>query len=155
MEERSLGKPENTRSSSSSNRQTLRSIRRNKTSVQSFRPNQHRGKFLMILIGLDVFYMIYLIKHNVEFPLFLSFLVAQICPSSQNHLPTAPMTDLSTHSPPSTSITFNYDTPPPSYDEVRNQDGRGSEPSKHVPHHSTGKFDQLKYLLPLPENYFQ
>ena len=54
MEERSLGKPENTRSSSSSNHQNVRSIRRNKTTVQSFRPNQHRGKFLMILIGLDV-----------------------------------------------------------------------------------------------------
>ena len=43
MEERSLGKPENTRSSRSSNRKTLRPIRRNKASVQSFRPNQHRG----------------------------------------------------------------------------------------------------------------
>ena len=48
MEERSIGKPENTRNSSSSNRQTLRSIRRNKTSLQSFRPNQHKGKFSII-----------------------------------------------------------------------------------------------------------
>ena len=84
---------------------------------------------------------------------FLSFIVAQIRPPSQKYFPTAPMTNLSTHSPPSISTTFNYDTPPPSYDEVRNQAGRGSEPSKHVPHHSTGKFDQLKYLLPLSENY--
>ena len=85
---------------------------------------------------------------------FLSFVVAQICPPSQKYLPTAPMTDLSTHSPPSTSTTFNYDTPPPTYDEVRNQAGRGSEPSKHVPHHSTGKFDQLKYLLPFVVRFY-
>ena len=143
MEERSLGTPENTRRSSSSNRQTLRSIRRNKTSVQSFRPNQHRGKFLMILIELDVFY---LIKYYVKFPLFLSFVVAQICPPSQNYFPTAPMTDLSTPSPPSTTQEFNYDTPPPNYDGARNQVPRGNKSSQYVPTHSTSKFDQLRYL---------
>ena len=144
MEERSLGKPENTRSSSSSNRQTLGYIRRNKTSVQSFRPNQHRGKFLMILIGLDVFNL--LIKYNVEFPLFLSFVVAQICPPSQNYFPTAQMTDLSTPSPPSTTQAFNHDTPTPSYDGVRNQVPRGNKSSQNIPTHSTSKFDQLRYL---------
>ena len=144
MEERSLGKPENTRSSSSSNHQNVRSIRRNKTTVQSFRPNQHRGKFLMILIGLDVFTL--LIKYNVEFPLFLSFVVAQICPPSQNYFPTAPITDLSTPGPPSTTQAFNYDTPPPSYDGVRNQVPRGNKSSQYVPTHSTSKLDQLRYL---------
>ena len=89
--------------------------------------------------------MLYLIKYNVEFPLFLSFVVAKICPPSQNHFPTAPMTDISTPSLPSTAQAFNYDTPPPSYDGVRNQVPRGNKSSQYVPTHSTSKFDRLRY----------
>ena len=145
MEQRSLGKPEKTRSSSLSNRQKLRSIQRNKTSVQSFRPNHHIGKKFNDMNRVRCV-LIYLIKYNVEFSLFFSFAVAQICPPSQNYIPIAPITDLSAHIPSSPPKTFNYDTPPPSYDTVRNQVHRGTESSQYVPTHSTSKFDQLRYL---------
>ena len=120
------------------------------TKEQVIRPIQYKGNFVLLQRQSTCFsqYTPFSIVYY-----FLSFVVAQIRPPSQKYLPTAPMTDLSTHSTPSTSTTFNYDTPPPSYDEVRSQACRGSEPLEHVPHHSTGKFDQLKYLRPLSGNF--
>ena len=114
------------------------------TNEQATRTIQHGGNFLL-LKGKSTRFAYPWTPFSIVY-YFLCFVVAQICPPSQKYLPTAPITDLSAHSPPSTSTTINYDTPPPSYDEVRNQAYRGSEPSRQVPNHSTGKFDQSKYL---------
>ena len=80
---------------------------------------------------------------NPRLPLFLSFVVAQVYFLSVNYIPTAPMTDLSIVEPSSSSNIFNYDTPPPSYDQVYNKASRGSKSLHHVPTDSTSKFDEL------------
>ena len=138
MDNRSSCNPDTTSSSSTSDPQTFSY----NTNVESFRPIPHRGKIVMVEIGLNVF-SICGIQYCISprFPPFLSFVVAQVYSSPQNYLPTAPMTDFSTVNPSSSSNIFNYDTPPPSYDQVCNQTSRGRKSLHHEPTDSKSKFD--------------
>ena len=139
MENRSPCNPDTTSSSSTSG---PRSFSYN-TNVESFRPIQQRGKIVIVWIKLDVFSVVFYCI-NPRLPLFLSFVVAQVYSPSLNYIPTAPMTDLSIVEPSSSSNIFNYDTPPPSYDQVYNQASRGSKSLHNVPTDSTSKFHELK-----------
>ena len=88
--------------------------------------------------------MWYLLLYRSQIPTLSSFVVAEVYSPSLNHIPTAPMTDFSTVHPSSSSNIFNYDTPPPSYDQLYNQARRESKSLQHVPSDSMSKFDELK-----------